>query len=83
MRLDQTYHGYHFLAEKLAFSMYKTKITPCVLINFSHCYYFRLRLSFSEEAEAIIEKITVTGKDDFAAALCVLILIKHLMAIVF
>ena len=62
--------------------MYKTKITPCVLVNFSSLFFPAERPSFSEEAQAIIEKIAVTGKDDFAAALCVLMLIKYLMVII-
>ena len=72
--VDQTYHDYHFPAERLAFSVDKTRLTLCVLINFSSLLFPAERLSFSEEAKTVIEKVTgmtVSEKGVMTNALCV------------
>jgi hypothetical protein len=46
------------------------------LINFSSLLFPSDRLSFSEGAEAIFEKMTVTGEEAMTEALCVSI--KHI-----
>lgn len=59
--------------------MNKTKITTCVLVNFSLLLFPAEGLSFSEEAEATMKKktgMTVTEKE----ALCVSII--HIMFII-
>ena len=79
MRLVQTYHGYHFSAERLAFSMLKTTINKCVLMNFSSLLFPAERLSFSAEAKAVLADIGLTG-EEMTEALCVSIL--HIMIII-
>ena len=65
MRLDRTYHCYHFPAERLAFSMNKCmnskiKIEPCVYITLCGYHSPAERLSFSTEAMTIIEEVLKT-----------------------
>ena len=80
VRLDQTYHDYHFPAERLAFSVEKAKIIECVLINFSSLSFWAERLSFSAEAKDIMAAMTLGGRKAMMEALCVLI--KHIIVII-
>ena len=78
MRLDQTHHGHHFPAQRLAFSSDWTEIIACVLLNFSSLLFPAESLSFS--VEEMLEKIIAMGKEAMTAALCVSI--KHIMVII-
>ena len=57
----------HFPAERLD----RTKIPLYVLTNFSSPLFPAERVSFSVEVKAIVEKMTVTGKETVTNALCV------------
>ena len=81
MSLDQAYHSY-LLELRLAFSV-GSRITKCVLVNFPSLLFPAERFSFSDEAIALIEKITkmtVTEKDAIKDALWVSI--KHIIVII-
>jgi len=68
--LEQKYHGYHFLAERLSFSAELMEGKNLwVLIKLLMVIISAERLSFSEEAKVITQKMTEMVKGTITNAL--------------